>query len=78
MGGQTRLSVVERREMPGKLGCVCECCVCVPLNWLCGQIRKKAEGELLILGLFHTTPPSFAFSLAVFLCAAAGLRADLH
>ncbi len=61
--------------MPGKLGCVCECCVCVLLNWLCEQIRKEAEGELLILGLFHKTPAS---SWSVLLCAAAGLGADLH
>lgn len=80
MGGQTRLSVVKG-EMPAKLGCVS-----VLLHWLWEPIREEAEGELLILGLFHNTttsssstsllpPPS---SWSVFLCAAAGLGADLH
>lgn len=67
MGGQTSLSVVGG-EMPGKLGWVWDCCVCVLLNWLCGQIRKKSEGELLILGLFHplrpTPLPSLGLSFA--------------
>ena len=74
MGGQTHLSLVGG-EMPGMLGCVLQCCVCVLLNWLCEQIRKKAEGELLILVLFHKPP---AFPQSAFFCAAAGLRADLH
>lgn len=68
MGGQTHLSV-DRGEKPGKLGCAC-----VLLSWLCEQIRKEAQGELLILGLFHTPP----FSWSAFLCAAAGLGVDLH
>lgn len=69
MGGQTQLSL-DWGEKPGKLGCVC-----VLLSWLCEQIRKEAEGEMLILGLFHTPLP---FYWSVFLCAAAGLGVDLH
>lgn len=65
MGGQTHLSL-HWGEKPVKLGCVC-----VLLSWLCEQIRKEAQGELLILVLFHPL-------LLVFFCAAAGLGVDLH
>lgn len=50
--------------MPGKLGCLWKRF----LNWLCGKIRKKKAGKLLILDLCPPHSPT----------AAAGLRADLH
>lgn len=58
------LSRLGGELMPGTLGRLWKRF----LNWLCGKIRKKKAGKLLILDIYPPPSPT----------AAAGLRADLH
>lgn len=55
VAGRTNLSLSRVGElMPGTLGRVWKCF----LNWLCGKIRKKKAGKLLILDLYPPPPHS--------------------
>ncbi len=56
MGGQTHLSVVGG-EMPGKLGCVCECCVCCASPLAVRADKKGGRGRAADSGFIPQTPP---------------------